>query len=359
MTGLRLMADDLTGALDSAARFIPLVGPMPVFWGAVPDNPPLHFAFDAGTREAGAAVAGRSAEGLVPVLAPGNPAFRKLDSLLRGHVAVEIAASARAFDHVVIAPAFPFQGRIMRDGRLWSRSEATQWHDIGVDLAGEFSAVGCPAVLAVPGQAAPSGVSLWDAATEVDLDWIVAAGRALPGRVLWCGSAGLAGALAGRRPVPVPVLPRPMLALIGSDQPVALAQLAVLGARHHSVTDAAEAGIISAALARDGAAAVSLALPPRTPRADAARQIARVFAALLAALGQPVGTLPIGTLVISGGATLRGLATALGATRLDVDGEIMPGAPTSLLRGGAWEGQRIVAKSGAFGDAGFLSRLLG
>ena len=47
MTGLRVLADDLTGALDSAARFVPAAGPVPIFW-----KPPLALpataAIDAG-----------------------------------------------------------------------------------------------------------------------------------------------------------------------------------------------------------------------------------------------------------------------------------------------------------------------
>ena len=62
---------------------------------------------------------------------------------------------------------------------------------------------------------------------------------------------------------------------------------------------------------------------------------------------------------MTGGETLRDLCDALGVTRLEVDGEIEPGVPTSLLRGGDWDGQRLVSKSGAFGDTGFLAGLLG
>jgi uncharacterized protein YgbK (DUF1537 family) len=65
-----------------------------------------------------------------------------------------------------------------------------------------------------------------------------------------------------------------------------------------------------------------------------------------------------GTLVIAGGETLRRLCASLGVVGLEVDGEVVPGVPTSILRGGAWNGQRVVSKSGAFGDAGFLARLL-
>ena len=62
---------------------------------------------------------------------------------------------------------------------------------------------------------------------------------------------------------------------------------------------------------------------------------------------------------MTGGETLRDLCDGLGVTRLEVDGEIEPGVPTSLLRGGDWDGQRLVSKSGAFGDTGFLAGLLG
>jgi len=32
--------------------------------------------------------------------------------------------------------------------------------------------------------------------------------------------------------------------------------------------------------------------------------------------------------------------------------------PASVMRGGRWDGVRVVSKSGAFGDPGLLARLL-
>jgi len=46
---LRLLADDLTGALDSAAEFAGLFGPVRVAWGAAGKG---SLAIDTGTREA-------------------------------------------------------------------------------------------------------------------------------------------------------------------------------------------------------------------------------------------------------------------------------------------------------------------
>ena len=298
---LRIVADDLTGALDTAARFVPLVGVVPTVWSdaAVADG---SIVIDSATRERTEAEARATAVRLAPFLAGADIAFRKVDSLLRGHVVTELAASLGAFDHCIFAPAFPFQGRITRNGRQWLR-------DGGI--------VDTP----------PMQVPMLDAETDADLDRIVAEGRRLPGRVLWCGTAGLAGALAGRQPVVRPMLQGPILALIGSDHPVSRRQVAA------------------------APSARTVPVPAGASRTEAAAIIAAGFAAILRDADRP------GVLFVSGGETLRAVCAILGAHRLDVDGEIEPGVPTSLLRGGRWDGQRIVSKSGAFGDDGFLARL--
>ena len=315
---LRLLADDLTGALDSAARFVPTAGPIDVTWRDVATAGSV--AIDSGTRDLPTAMARRRIESLAPLLDGGELAFKKIDSLLRGHVALELSACLRRFDHCVLAPAFPFQGRITRNGRQLARS-GDVWRDTGVDLAVELRAHGAAA-------------QVRDAETDADLDAIVAEGRRLSGRVLWCGTGGLAGALAGNGVVPRPTLPRPILALIGSDHPVSRAQVgAVPPFLRHAV--------------------VVCELPTGTDRREARERIGDSFAVALQRVPQP------GTLFVTGGETLRDLCQAIGVTRLEVDGEIEPGVPTSLLRCGDWDGQRLVSKSGAFGDTGFLARLLG
>ena len=134
--------------------------------------------------------------------------------------------------------------------------------------------------------------------------------------------------------MPCPALPRPVLALIGSDHAVSRAQVA------------------SVPVGLRGAMVVC-ALPDGIERDEARRRIGERFAAVLREQAERPGTL-----FVTGGETLRDLCVTLGASHLEVDGEIEPGVPTSVLRGGAWDGQRIVSKSGAFGDAGFLARLL-
>ncbi len=331
---LCLLADDLTGALDSAARFVPAMGPVRVSWR----GPFSHGARDLGTREGGEAAAVAAHAGYGAALRGARLAFKKLDSLLRGHAAAEIAAAFRAggFDHAVIAPAFPFQGRVTRGGRQFAHGKP-----VGADLAAALAGVGVAVSFCRAGMAAPHGASLWDAASDADLAAIVAAGRDLPGRVLWCGTGGLAGALAGGE-VPCPALPAPMLALIGSDHAVSQAQLAATA--RHVVLGEDVPGL---------PAAVSLALPAGLGRAEAAARIARGFTALARRVARP------GSLIVAGGETLRGLCDGLGAAGLVVLGEREPGAPVSRMEGGLWHGLPILSKSGAFGAPDFLARLLG
>ena len=330
-----LLADDLTGALDTAARFVPRFGPLPVTWKG---------GWEAGvrdlaTREGSEADAVAAHEACAPALRGASLAFKKLDSLLRGHPAAELAASFRAggFDHMAIAPAFPFQGRVTRGGRQIAQGAAVE-----VDLMAGLASLGLAATAARPGMPAPDGVSLWDAETDADLRRIVAAVRALPGRVLWAGTGGLAGELGGAG-IPRPDLPAPLLALIGSEHPASRAQLAATS-RHHALEEGAPPP--------DLPAAISPRLPPGLTRAEAAAWIARHFTALARRMPRP------GSCIVAGGETLRALADGLGATSLTVLGEREPGAPISRMEGGHWCGLPILSKSGAFGAPDFLARLL-
>lgn len=366
MPPLHLIADDLTGALDSAAAFASAATPIAVRWTGVPADarPGQSLALDSGTREivGGADAAARMVADLAAAL-PADPAalrFAKLDSLLRGHGAAEIAAwmAVDRPDHCVIAPAFPFQGRVTRGGRQRLRV-GDGWEATRADLAADLAALGETVRLCRPGDPIPPGVSLWDAETDADLAILAAAGLALTGRVLWCGSGGLALALAGAlrgdtTPVAPPVLPRPWLGLFGTDHPVTQRQLAACGAAVVTVPDggAESAAAVRARMDGSGAALVRLDLPAGLARDAAAARIDRELGGLARSLPPP------GTLLVAGGETLRGLCRALGADHLAVDGAPLPGVPTSILRGGRWDGVRVLSKSGAFGDPGLLRRLL-
>lgn len=137
MTSLRLLADDLTGALDTAAELVGLVGPVPVFWhGAIPAVLPASAALDSGTRELGRLPAASIVAGLAASLSPASLAYKKIDSLLRGPTLAELAACMRAggWQRCVLAPAFPHQGRVTRGGRQFARDGDGHWSSVGGDI---------------------------------------------------------------------------------------------------------------------------------------------------------------------------------------------------------------------------------
>ncbi len=348
MTTLRLLADDFTGAMDSAVRFVPLTGPVPVRWDSAGTG---SFAFDLGTRECDGASAMERAAAAAPMLRGADVAYLKCDSLLRGHAAEELHAcmTVGGFVRGVVAPAFPAQRRWTRGGRQYAGLGGER---VGPDVAAQLATLGERVTLCRPGDAVPDGISLWDAATEDDLARIVAGVRradATP--TLWCGSAGLAGALAGQAPPAVGWLRRPILALLGSDHPVTRLQLAQAQDWHHRL-NGDDIAALAARLIAQGAAAVSVALPEGLTRDHAATRIAAAFGALPAALPAPA------TLFVTGGETLRALCEAAGATAVTVFGEVAPGVPAAHLQGGPWDGVTIVAKSGAFGEEMLLRDLL-
>jgi D-threonate/D-erythronate kinase len=115
----------MTGALDSAAAFVPRFGALDVATSPGDAGP---LVIDAGTREAAPAKAAERAARFAPALAPAPDrlCFLKVDSLLRGNAGAELAALLRAvaFDRVVIAPA-P-SGRTRRSPSRW-RARSSGW----------------------------------------------------------------------------------------------------------------------------------------------------------------------------------------------------------------------------------------
>ncbi len=341
---LRLLADDLTGALDTASVFCGACGTVPVLLR--PEAVVGDAAVDLGCRDGPRAAAVAATEAAAPLLAGAGLAYLKIDSLLRGHWAAMLAALWRGggFRSCVFAPAFPAQGRLTRGGRQWVTEQGGPPRLLPLDPGAALAAEGA------------AGIAVRDAASERDLAAIVAAGRALPPPVLWCGTAGLATALAG---VPAPVvasLPGPALGVIGSCHAVSLAQIGhcAAGAGLAPLAlggDAAEAAVLQARLRRDGRCLVQAAVPAGATAAEAAAHIRACLHAVLPALPPP------GTLIAAGGETLRAACEALGVARLKVTGLLVPGVPAARLCGGAWQGVRLLSKSGAFGGPDLLARM--
>ena len=356
MTSVRLLADDLTGALDTAAEFVGLCGPFDVTWpDASAPRGSGSLAIDSGTRERSKADSIEIVGRLAPQLRGATIAYKKVDSLLRGAWAAELGACLHGgpWASCVVAPAFDYQGRRTAGGQQFARTVQGEWHRVGDNLLAQLQEEG---IAARQGQAetlSQGGVQVFDAESDIDLDRVVEMGRRMPGPVLWCGSGGLAGALARSHRADAPdQLKLPVLGLFGSDQPATASQLAACGEAVIALAEGEGAVPVQRKLADDRVAMVKFSLAEGLARAEAARRIAHEITALIAALEPP------GTLIVAGGETLKAACVALGAHALQVTGRIVPGLPRSILQGGRWAGVDIVSKSGAFGNSELWRDLL-
>ena len=362
---LRILADDLTGALDSAAAFAS--GDVPVWLGAARTHHGSQAAVQAlstGTRDLARTAAEQAVLDVLAWFRPngGEPcmAFKKIDSLLRGNTLVEVAALARsgAFTTVVFAPAFPAQGRFTQGGRHWvgvpHRPESPAVQVCAEALAHAFAkhgldAISGPAAMPKAGQA--SQIWIPDVLADSDLLTLATASRrADAGRWLWCGSAGLASAFAqacqtefiGLDHAPADLPAPPTLAVTASRHPVLREQMRLVPSGCHDQ-----------ASARNGVAVLDLA-----PSEDLApEQAARHLAASCSKLMQH--RTPPPTAVVIGGDTLLALCKASGATHLLAHKSIRPGWGRARIEGGLWHGTTLLSRSGAFGAPDDIAALLG
>jgi microsomal dipeptidase-like Zn-dependent dipeptidase/uncharacterized protein YgbK (DUF1537 family) len=374
MTGLYLVADDLTGALDSAVAFCGCLGPIPVHLGAPHAFDGVHAAVDLATRDAHASIAIERTSRVAARLARADIAFKKIDSRLRGHWAVELATLMRSgvFACCVMAPAFPAQGRFTLKGRQMVRAVDGTLTAEPVDPLETIQALGLRALSvraadaaavfgALNATAATPAVLLFDASTDDDLMWIVEAvlqHQASLCPVLWCGAAGLSKALAPQPPPQVGRMPRPVLAVVGTDHPVSREQVALAiaaGMSHHTVRDGDSAEAIRAvvdAFGQGGDCLLTFDIDIGASAAQARAHIERRLHDLLPSIPRPA------SVVATGGETLLSICRAVSASHLEVDAQASPGVPHSRIRGGTWGGVEVLSKSGGFGAPNWLVELV-
>jgi uncharacterized protein YgbK (DUF1537 family) len=359
---VRIWADDLTGALDTAAQFTGALGSLPVLLRQA--SFPGSAAWDSSSRDAPWEAARAGIAAAIAFLGQADLPYLKVDSLLRGHSLRDLAAIflEGGYRACILAPAFPDQGRVTRLGiQLW-REPSGGWLPAGPPLPDTLRQWGVAARLAPsPEQIDGAGIIVCDAASRQEIAEVARRGRALAaaggGRLLWCGSAGLAGALAGRPPVLRRPTGAPLLLIAGSDHVQSRAQRrAFVAARTAPVITAAAAAppdppALADALARHGAALLCFRPPGGSDAPAAMRFIRAQLAGWLPPLAPP------GVLVVSGGETLRAVSETLGTDSLVVCGELQPGFPVARFVGGAWSGVPVVSKSGAFGGAQSLNDL--
>lgn len=328
---IALIADDLTGALDSAAPFAARglrteVALSPKAIDAIDPAGLDVLAVTTNSREIDEADAVGAVESAVLRLRTLQPriVFKKIDSRLKGHIRAETLSCALHLrrPNWLVAPAIPAFGRITRKGQVEGFGV-----DAPIDIAGRLA----------------HSAQIPDIARQEDFTPLadaVLADRSL----LAIGARGFAEALAerlGGAPLTPPQPAAPTLFAIGSVDPITRAQLARLTS-HIGLLENAEQDswgdkniVILSTPKLVGEVAVA-------PAQDFARRAARCISAL-----QP------NTVVVTGGETAALVLATLDIAHMEVEGETLPGVGQALART-SYGPLRILTKSGGFGSPDML-----
>lgn len=336
-----ILADDLTGALDSAVGFAALgrrvvVARSPEAVSEVlaltPDVLPDVLAVNTASREVAPEMAAARVVSALAGLHPGSfkTVMKKVDSRLKGNIAAETEAMAQWFDgaRLVACPAIPEMGRRVEGGML-----------VGEGVSVPLNVAGC----------FKTPVDVPECASDADLDRLVAHPE---GKVLWVGARGLSFALARYAGVSAPAvasLRAPLMVANGSRDPVTLAQIARLPSEV-TVLDAPDGDVRDADVSEgplvlsisDGGGGLS------------GHEAARRFAESVARYAERARP---AALLVCGGESAQAILDRLGVNSLQVTAELRPGLPLCEVRM-PWGNMQIVTKSGGFGAPELLAGLV-
>lgn len=339
MCRVGMIADDLTGALDAAAPFAArgmktIVVLSPERMAAI-DPATLAGAevicINTASRERPAEEALARVEDAATRLMRFAPElmFKKIDSRLKGHLAIETGAVGRLSgrSETVIAPAIPDLGRLVIGGSV---TGAGVDRPIAIAPAFRDLSVTCPDT--------PDAAAL-DAVARILFNQSAS--------TLAVGARGLAQALAGlfdrrqTRPAPLP-LPRPALIAIGSRDPITRQQVELAMTRLAPERIEAPDGQVSD-MPRGGD--LWLVTTESTDRVQGSDKVARRFSQGIAGM---IEAKHPASLVLSGGETAYAVLDQLDVPVLELKGEVLPGVPFTSARI-AGKDTVILTKSGGFG----------
>ena len=366
---IAVIADDLTGALDTGVQFSN--------WGftvQVTDDPLSSSADVVVLNTDSRSLAPEKAYGLVFSVTEKVSGFdiiyKKTDSTLRGNVGAEIQAvlDATGEETAVLTPCYPPTARSVRGGHLLVDGipiHHTEYSEHGSKQSyiPDIIRVGatCPVIhVGDPFDVHHSGIVVIDSESEADLLKIA---RNLTGHKVLAGSAGLAAALAE-----IMVNPPPVLSVIGSRRTVTQRQARELESRLGAelipldmrkvlnkepqgealqrAIDAFEGGRDVIIISAPDSEAVEMTVEFVESLGLSATELeARITDALACTAGALIKQTTLSGIILSGGATAMAVCAALSVNEIAIIEELRPGIP--LLR---LDGINAVTKAGGFGE---------
>lgn len=368
-----IIADDLTGAMDSAGPFACLgvetwVVAEPTRCDPASLTTARVVSINTDTRHLPAAQAAARVAGITRQLGAGgfDLVVKKIDSTLRGNVVAETLAlrEASARGEVVVAAAFPAQGRTVQGGMVYVDGKPLAQTGFAHDalspppliaLQQVFAAAqsGLRVALAAPTDTFGSGADVWIADSQTDADLARIAQTLAPrlDAVLMVGSAGLTRALAricfsghaaARDWKP---LTGTLVFAVGSRAQRSAEQVQALAAQADTrVLPAPDGRLPNSELPR----AQNLVIQATTGESGQDGDAAQVAAEIARQAIQMVQRTRAQALIATGGDTAIAILNASGNPALQVLGDLMPGIPYARIQiGGSpvW----FITKAGGFG----------
>jgi D-threonate/D-erythronate kinase len=386
---LAIVADDLTGAADTAGCFAggDLTTAVPLCSDPFPPVDVLSLSTECRDIEA-CDIEPRVQRTLDLAIAHGQPDrwYKKIDSVLRGHPGFELAAmmAFTGLETAIVAPALPAEGRTTIEGRVYvhglplhttnfagSTRSSSIVERLRSHIHSRFGAVSLATVHRGPEAIRRSIAEQQPSVIVVDattLDDLIALARAVTDSpdLLLCGAAGFAMALEQvlslRQLAPAPPDP------VTNDRPV----LIVAGSRHQATAQQIEraanagipvfrpdhpddlantdiqqrlrAGVLDAL--RSGSDAIVTITGTPSSRVLGGHDLARQLAGVLAC--EEIISLT-GGLVMTGGDVAAAVCDRFGSGFLWIRGEVLPAMPWGTFGTGTLANRPFVTKAGSFG----------
>ncbi len=384
---LAVVADDLTGAMDTGVQFARCGLHTEVMLGQRVGARVQAVVVSTDSRDTSATEAYRRARTFGRQLR-NRLVYKKIDSTLRGNIGPELEGllDGLGLACALVTPTFPAAGRTVVGGyhRVHGTllTESSFAHDpvwpareshVPTLLARQtrrpvgylpLSVVesGKRAVVDALG-AEPAAIVAADAAEEEHLRTLAMALAELRHTWLPCGSAGLAQEwprALGHKGLALTSFDwspsaAPILVVAGSRHPLTARQLSralergelslvTLSPGNINVQDMAKEQVLDL-LARRSNVGLS------TNSGQSVRRRPEAVAQMLADLViWALERVPLAGLVLTGGDTARAVCRKLGAKAVRVLGEVQAGVPAGILSSGPYDGLRVVTKAGGFGD---------
>ena len=390
---LGIIADDLTGAMDSSSHFASLgLSTAVILDSSFPLTADV-VVINTDSRADNVNTAREKIRQAVKRLT-GRIVYKKIDSALRGNIGVELREiiEGLAAEKVIVAPAFPAVGRTTRGGTMLVDGIGVAETQFASDPVSPVKESHIPSLLehsiqcpigCVPVEHIDAGpealyheiigmsqvILVCDVIAQPQLNCIAKAAALAKGCWLLCGSGGLSRELhflltrvpVVRKTLPSNLLPGPVLAVVGTRNQVTAGQL--LEAR-----DKLGLPILNLEVERikqkDISPAVVVQIVDEADRLLSQGRglaISSVFSQYVATLQQSVAATMAEVVVailasrkfagvfLSGGDIATEVCRRLSVSAILVHGEIEPGVPAGKLIGGQNQGIRIVTKAGSFG----------